>query len=101
MVRTKAKTEADVEKLKQDWWNARGKLPDGKVWDLPNTKGFKKYYSELSDFEYSKSWELKYIDKANELKCSVELAKYIMSLENQLNDLINDISNIGRRGHYS
>ena len=77
------KSKDEIEDLKAQW------VADP-CWDLATTEGFEAYKDELFEFSRMKEvkWKLEVYDRihqrALELKCSFELAKHILGLEERI-----------------
>jgi hypothetical protein len=80
-------SRADVERLKTDWFN-------DPCWDIEDTEGFENYYIELKAYRlgveasYDRQWKQEIENKAKQLNCSLELAIYILKLEQKFCDLV-------------
>lgn len=81
-------TKNDVKNLKAHW------VTDP-CWDIEETEGFEKYYTELHAFriEMESRWanenNARLLAKAQELGCSPQLAEYINRLEERIEKLEN------------
>ena len=77
------KTVAEVHELKRQW------LADP-CWDIEETEGFEEHREELLSFRMAaeKRWEEQRLrritQRAMDLRCSIELARYILELEERL-----------------
>lgn len=73
-------TKEEIHNLKVSWYS-------DPIWDIEETEGFEDHKEELKAYRMKceKEWERKRVskleEKANTLKCSIELANYIMNLE--------------------
>jgi hypothetical protein len=81
---TPTPTREDVEKLKADW------LSDP-CWDIEYTEGFDMYFEELRLFSEVRRLNRDLetlqseIERANNLNCSIQLVRYLNSLERKIN----------------
>lgn len=79
-------TRADMNRLKLQWTHDPS-------WDIEETEGFETYHNELLSFrkEMEAKWEHHRIAmiqaRAKVLNCSIELAEYILNLEDRLKRL--------------
>ena len=86
-------TSNEIEKLIASW-------KSDPCWDIEETEGFEAYYDELLAYrlEVEKQWEREWADKlearAAQLKCSVELADYIIKLEHRLQGMNQTLENV-------
>jgi hypothetical protein len=83
-----------IEQLKADWLN-------GPCWDIEDTEGFETYYIELKAFRLGVEYKTRRHEKemaenkAKELNCSLELATYILNLEEKILEFENFICQLG------
>lgn len=83
---TKVQPRSEIERLKNNWAN-------DPCWDIEDTEGFETHFIELKAFRlgcdlyWSQECNSMIKDKARELNCSLELAQYILNLENTINEL--------------
>jgi hypothetical protein len=94
-------TRQDVELLKSQW-------ASDPCWDIENTEGFENYYIELKAFALgcelewkqqreseARAFSSKIESKAKQLNCSLELAKYILNLEETISEMRDFLIEIG------
>ncbi len=80
------KSLIDIMELKENW------LSDP-CWDIEDTPGFELYYHELKDYReniervQNERRAARLAATATKLGCSVELVKYIESLEHRIREL--------------
>lgn len=83
-------TREEIEKLKEAW-------KFDPIWDLAETEGFEEHAEELAAYQaemeaYWKSQREKDAqERAIELGCSPQLARYIMNLEYRLEKMMEQI----------
>lgn len=79
-------TPEEIDRLKQSW-------RADPCWDIEDTDGFSAYYDELKAYheQMREQWRRERYDeidsKATALRCSFELAEYLMRLEARINRL--------------
>ena len=81
-----ARTKDEICRLKTNWCS-------DPCWDIEETEGFEAHYDELLAYrkeieaQREQEWFDEVDSRATELKCSFELAKYIILLEVRLDKM--------------
>jgi len=87
------KTRSEIEELKSGW------LLDP-IWDIEDTEGFEAYHDELLDFrlEIEAEAQRELFDemetRSTDLKCSYEIARYIINLESRLDKMTERLNSL-------
>ena len=91
-------TRKEIERLKTQWCG-------DPCWDIEHTEGFEEHEDELREhreqrqIEWKKERQAKIQAKADELKCSPELAEYIIRLERTLDKMNGVLENLYFSSH--